>query len=213
MKRILLGLLGTIALAIPGTAQPVPQTGVTFGYVPKATYSSAFFGLVPVTGATDVVCITGSASKTVRLQRMVILGTTATAVQSFPVQLVRRAAVDTLGTIGVTTANPGITTQIARHDAALAGTATASLVSYTANPTINDAAPVYLDSKSLTMPIVTSVTSVGAGAADFNYITDNVNLLSPPTVYGVAQQICANFGAVAITNASTLNGVVVWTEE
>ena len=190
MKRILLGLLGTIALAIPGTAQPVPQTGVTFGYVPKATYSSAFFGLVPVTGATDVVCITGSASKTVRLQRMVILGT-----------------------IGVTTANPGITTQIARHDAALAGTATASLVSYTANPTINDAAPVYLDSKSLTMPIVTSVTSVGAGAADFNYITDNVNLLSPPTVYGVAQQICANFGAVAITNASTLNGVVVWTEE
>ena len=213
MKRIFLGLLGAVAFAIPAMAQvnAVPQVGLTTGYLPKATYSSAFFGLVPVTAGTDIICIAGSASKTVRVQQITVWGTTATAVQTLPLNLLRRATADTGGTPAATTANPGTTTQINRRDTSVAGTATATLISYTANPTINDAAPTYIDSQLLTMPIVTSV--LPAAAADFNFARDIENNLAPPTLYGAAQQICVNANAATITNASTWNGSVVWTEE
>ncbi len=212
MKRFLLASTAVLALTAGALAQvnTVPQVGVTSGYVPKATYSSAFVGLVPVTAGTDVVCIKGSATKTIKLTQMKISGTAATAVQSIPVVLVKRATADTGGTPASTTANPGVTTQIAKRDSTQA-TATATLISYTANPTINDAAPVYLDSQSLTMPIVTSV--VDARPADFNYTKDAVNLLTQPTLRGVAQQICANIQGVTLNNAAVWNGVITWTEE
>src|SRR6266436_7880947 len=81
MKRLALLSLLILGLLAPASAQVnvVPQTGVTTGYLAKQTYSSAFFGLVPVTAGTDVVCISGSASKVVRLQRLTIYGTVATA--------------------------------------------------------------------------------------------------------------------------------------
>lgn len=210
MKRLLL-LLALLASPAAAQVNVVPQAGLTWGYVPRATYSSAFFGLVPVTAGTDVICIAGSASRTVRLQRITIWGTTATAVQTLPLNLVRRATADTGGSAATTTANPGVTTQITRRDTSVAGTATAVLISYTANPTINDAAPTYIDSQLLTMPVVTSVAT--ASPADFFFARDVENLLSAPTLYGVAQQICVNINAATITNASLWNGSIVWTEE
>ena len=212
MKRFLLASVALAFTAGVASAQVnvVPQVGVTSGYVPKATYSSAFVGLVPVSSGTDVVCIKGSATKLVRLVQMKIAGTAATAVQSIPVVLVRRASADTGGTPASTTANPGVTTQIAKRDSTQA-TASAVLISYTANPTIVDAAPVYLDSQSLTMPVVTSV--VNALPADFNYSSDPQGLRAQPTLRGVAQQICANIQGVSLTNAAVWNGSITWTEE
>lgn len=210
MKRFLLGLFALVALTGAAFAQVafVPQPGVTTGYLPKNTYSAAFFGLVPVTTAnTDQVCIAGSASKTIRLQRFLLWGTTATAVQSLPINLLRRAAADTGGTAGTTTANPANT--IAKRDTTTAA-ATATLVSYTAAPTVNDSSPTYIDSILLSMPIVTSVmTQI---PADFHFARDLENNLQSPTLIGTAQQICVNNGA-AITNASAWNGSIVWTEE
>src|SRR5437879_13199191 len=93
LRKLLLSAAILGALSDPSVAQinVVPQTGITTGYLPKVTYSSAFFGLVPVvTSGTDEVCITGSATKVVRVQRITIWGTTATAAQSVPLALVRR---------------------------------------------------------------------------------------------------------------------------
>jgi hypothetical protein len=212
MRKFLALALGAALLVAPAVAQVnfVPQPGVQSAYVAKTTYSSSFFGLVPVvTSGTDQVCISGSATKTVRVQRITIWGTTATAPQTVPLSLVRRASLDTGGTAAGTTANPGITTQIAKRDTSTVA-ATAVLVSYTAAPTIVDTAPTYIDTQLLAMPIVTSVMS--AVPVDFHFARDTENLLQPPTLVGVAQQLCVN-NAAALTNASAWNGSIVWTEE
>lgn len=211
-RKILAAALtwGLAVAPIPALAQVnvVPQIGVTTGYTPKATYSAAFFGLVPVTTiGTDQVCISGSASKTIRVQRITIWGTTATANQTVALNLVRRASVDTGGTAATTTANPANT--IAKRDPSAAAS-TATLVSYTAAPTITDSSPTYVESQLLTMSLV--VSTLGAFPTDFNYGTDNSNLVNAPVLRGAAQQLCIN-NAAALTNASAWNGVIVWTEE
>lgn len=215
-KFFKLALLGAaLFAAAPTSAQvnSVPQVGITTGYLAKNTYSSAFFGLVPVvTSGTDEVCISGSATKIVRVQRISVWGTTATAPQTVPLVLLRRASLDTGGTAALTTANPGISTQIASRDTSQNGntTSTAVLVSYTAAPTVVDTAPVYLDSQLLVMPIVTSLMT--ATPAEFYFARDTENNVQVATLRGAAQQICVNVGA-ALTNASAWNGSIVWTEE
>ena len=212
MRKLLLSSAMLLGLSAPAFAQVnvVPQPGLATGYLAKTTYSSAFFGLVPGASATDVLCIAASASKTVRVQRIVI-GGTGTAV-SLPIQVVRRATLDTGGTAGTTTANPGVTTQIASRDTSIATNASASatLVSYTAVPTITDSAPVYLDSGILGVV----ATSVGTPTplTVFDWSRDIENLIQVPTLAkGSTQQICVNFNAVSTT--SSLNGQITWTEE
>src|SRR4051812_23118591 len=120
MRKSIALLAGAfVALAVPAAAQvgSVPQVGTVSNYLAKTTYSSSFFGLVPVvTSGTDQVCISGSATKTIRVQRIQIWGTTATAPQAVPLSLVRRTSLDTGGTPAATTANPGVTTQISKRD-------------------------------------------------------------------------------------------------
>lgn len=215
IRKLLLGIIASALAATAALAQinVVPQAGVTSGYVPKNTYSSAFFGLVPVvTSGTDEVCISGSATKVVRVQRITIWGTTATAPQTVPVSLLRRASLNTGGTAATTTANPGVTTQIASRDTGQNPntSATAVLISYTAAPTVVDTAPVYIDSQLMVMPIVTSLMT--ASPVDFYFSRDAENNIQIATLRGAAQQICVNIGA-ALTNASAWNGSIVWTEE
>lgn len=215
MRRFLPSLVALAALAAPALAQVnvVPQVGLTTGYLPKQTYSSAFFGLVPVvTAGTDEICISGSATKVVRLQRITIYGVTTTATQNVAINLVRRVIADTGGTAASTTANPGVTTQITSRDTGQAPNsfATAVLVSYTAAPTINDAAPVYIDSQNMYAPLAASVSS--AVPVDFYFARDAENNLALPALRGVAQQICVN-NAATLTNTNLWNGSIVWTEE
>jgi hypothetical protein len=206
MKRILTSALGLLALCSAALAQPVPQTGVTFGYVPKQTFSAAFFGLVPPASATDMVCIAGSATKKITVTSFVLSGTATTAV-SVPVTLLRRASVDTGGTAASTTANPANT--IAKHDSTF-GTATAVPISYTAVPTIVDSSPTYIAAASLNLaPLATAVAVV---PLRFDFGKDAANLLQAPTLRGIAQQFCLNFGAVSVTGG-VLNGSITWTEE
>lgn len=210
MKRIFLSFLALAAL--PGAAfaqvNVVPQPGVTFGYVPKTTYSAAFFALVPAASATDVVCISGSSSKTIRLQRIVLTGSAGTAV-NVPVNIVRRTSLDSGGTPASTTANPANT--IAKRDTT-SGTATATLISYTANPTINDSSPTYLDSGVLSLPLTST-----AGLTNplvFDWSRDITNLMQVPSIASgsTTGQICANFTAVSISSG-VVNGSITWTEE
>jgi hypothetical protein len=215
LRHALLGCVAYAGAASAALAQvnAVPQVGLTTGYLAKVTYSSAFFGLVPVTAGTDIICIAGSATKTVRIQQINIFGSVATATQNLPVNLLRRATVDTGGTAATTTANPGVATQIASRDTgqALNTSSTATLISYTANPTITDTAPVYLDSQTLFLPLTT--TASASSPAQFSYYDATENLIQLPTLRGIAQQICVNIAGVTLTNAVTLNGSIIWTEE
>lgn len=204
----ILALGGVVAFATPALAQvgTVPVPGLVLGFLYKTTYSAAFFGLVPPASATDMVCIAGSATKMVRVAQIRLTGTAGT-LTSIPVQIVRRATVDTGGTPASTTANPANT--ISPRDTT-GPTATATLISYTAVPTITDAAPTYVDSAALTLPTVAAATAVPPVLLDYG--RDNHALIPSPTLRGATQQLCINFGAASITSG-LLNGSITWTEE
>jgi hypothetical protein len=212
MKKLLLAL-ALVGVLGPASAQigAVPQVGVTTGYLPKVTYSSAFFGLAPASSATDVVCIAGSATKVVRVQRIVLSGTAGTLV-TLPVVALRRATADTGGTAATTTANPGVTTQIASRDTGQATNASASavLVSYTANPTINDSAPVYVDAANLTLGTTAAATT--PLATIFDWSRDVENNVQVPTLRGTAQQLCINLETISVSSG-LMAGSITWTEE
>jgi hypothetical protein len=216
MKRLLLSLAIFLGLLASSLAQVnvTPQPGLSTGYYAKQTYSSAFFALVPPTGAnSDFLCISGSATRIVRIQRITLWGTTATAAQTMPIQMLRRASLDTGGTVATTTANPGIATQIASRDTGqnLNTASTAVLNTYTAAPTIVDTAPVYIDSQLIALPLGLATTQA-PGVVDFHFARDAENNVQLATLRGTAQQICLN-NSTALGNASVYNGSVVWTEE
>lgn len=205
MKK-LFALLGLAAvIASPAVAQNnVQQVGVTSGYLAKTTYSAAFIGLVPAASTTDLLCIKGSATKTVKLQSIKISGS-GTAI-SVPVTVLKRASADTGGTAASTTANPANT--ISKRDSSNA-TATAVPIAYTANPTIVDTSPTYIDSAQFGV-VATTVGVVDAPLV-FDFAKDDVNLLQAPTMRGVAEQICVNLNATSAT--ALLTGSLTWTEE
>lgn len=183
----------------------VPQDGLITSYLPMATYSAGFVGLVPAASATDVVCISGSSSKTIVIQKILLSGTAGTLV-TLPLSLIRRAAVDTGGTAASTTANPANT--ITKMDTSFP-TATATPISYTANPTIADSSGTILAARSLTLP----VTSAGVVSlpAEFDFSNFASNLVSPLVLRGAAQQICLNLNAVSVSSG-VLNGQIIWSE-
>jgi len=207
--------LALFALALAASAafsqvNVVPQIGITTGYLPKNTYSAGFIGLVPAASATDLTCISASASKTVRVVEFRISGSAGTAV-GLPITALRRTSLDTGGTAATTTANPANT--IISHDTTVApnSSATATLIAYTANPTINDTSPTYLDSQQVNFP--TTAAGSGSVAGLFNpglYIEDNVQTWSLQK--GTNQQICVNLNGISISSG-VLTGKWTWTEE
>lgn len=208
MRRLLLslGLLFGLCAAAQAQVNVVPQIGVATGYVPKATYSAVWLGLVPAGSTTDLICIAGSATKTVRLMNIKLSGSSGTTL-SLPATVLRRASADTGGTPASTTANPANT--ISSRDTTQ-GAATATLVSYTANPTIVDTSPTYIDSQQLAISLTTMATV--SIPAVFDWGKDVENLNQPPTLRGVAQQICVNFNATSLSSG-LITGSITWTEE
>lgn len=200
-------LLGASAPAL-AQINVVPQTGLTTGYLPKQTFSAFWVGLVPPASATDVVCIAGSSTKTIRLMSIKISGTATTAI-NLPLTVLRRTLADTAGTAGTTTANPANTISARDTGTALATAATATLISYTAVPTINDTSPTYIDSAYANF----GTSATNAPGAFFDFAKDTENQLQMPTVRGAAQQICLNFNATSIGAAGTTTGSITWTEE
>ena len=208
MKKLLALLLLAALGSSPALAQPAPQFGITAGYVPKATYSAVFIGLVPAASTTDLFCINGAAAKTIRLQSIRISGSAGTTL-SLPVTILRRVTLNTGGTPASTTANPANT--ISRRDTTQAPPV-ATLISWTANPTINDTSPTYIDSAQLAISLTTMAT-VG-NIVLFDWAKDTENNLQPPTIRNgqTTQQICANLNSTSLASG-LLTGSITWIEE
>lgn len=204
LKVLLTG--AAIFAAAPTSAQvnTVPATGQIINYLAKTTYSAGFIGLVPAAATTDLLCIAGSASKTVKLHFIKISGS-GTAI-SVPVTVVRRTAVNTGGTAASTTANPANT--ISKRDTS-SPTATATLISYTANPTITDSSPTYIDSAQF--GVVATTVGVVDSPLLFDFGEGVSNLRQIPTLRGAAEQICVNLNGTSAT--ALLSGSITWTEE
>lgn len=206
MKNRILGaalaaLLSTSALA---QVNVVPQIGVASGVITRQTYSSVALALPPAASATDIACIAGSSTKTIYLNRIDISGLAGTLVAA-PFTLVRRASADTGGTAATTTANWA--NNIAKNDSTNA-TNTATLISYSANPTIGDTSPDYIRSAVVTIP----TTAAAVQNNGVSWVWNTYSFGQRPTLRGAAQQFCVNLNAVSISSGVLQLGIE-WTEE
>ena len=163
----------------------------------RQTYTASVNGLVAASGATDILTIIGSASKTVRVTRIIFTMSTTTAVD-VPVQLIKRSSADTGGTSTAPAATP--------HDSNNAA-ATAVLAAYTANPSalgtlVGTAirSSIYSSQSTFTSP---------AEVLDFPLGQNNDQ---PVVLRGVAQQLAINLGGTALAGAK-VNASITWTED
>lgn len=122
------------ALATSAIAQiaPAPQGNYTVAPYRPSTYSASYTAITTAASLTDFMTLTGSATKTVYLLRVECNGVT-TAAGASKVSLVKRSTADTGGTPVTPSATAG--GQLVPHDSASAA-ASATVVAYSANPTV-----------------------------------------------------------------------------
>lgn len=206
IRKLLLGTVAGFALVSAALAQnTVPQVGVNTATIREQTYTAVSLALVPAASATDVFCISGSSSKIVAIRKIVITGTAGTLV-SLPFTLVRRTSLDTGGTAATGSAAP-----VASPHNSTNGAATATLIAYTANPTINDSSPRYLRSQILTLPTTAAGVTITpiwwhAGSQVDSY-SQGFDIPAGST----AQQYCVNLNGVSVSSGS-LHISVTWSE-
>lgn len=210
MKRILLSLGLWLGLTVLASAQcvsagginSVPMTGLGCLTEPTVpTYSATGVGIAPASSATDIACLTGSTSKVIRVQRMRVSGTAGTLI-SVPVLITKHVAANTGGTAATGTALP-VPYTIDTNNVAVTATAT----SYTANPTIADAAPGIVTAAIL--PLGLTGTALASSGVLFDF--GDLNYAEKPTLRGVAQQLCVNLNSTS-PSSGLVNVSFFWTE-
>jgi hypothetical protein len=132
---------------------------------------------------------------------MVRISGSGTAI-SVPVLLKKNASADTGGTASLTTAIP-VPYALDSSNAA----PTATTIAYTANPTVNDAAPGILDNSNLGL-VATTVGAAVQSSLTFDY--QERNFTQAIILRGVAQQLCVNLNGT--TPTALLNITFRWTE-
>lgn len=179
-----------IAGAAASSTNPVPVAGNigTRMYVATAVNNS-----FPSGG--DVFCLTGSASKTVKLRRLLISGASSNSTV-IDVQLILRSTLNTGGTSSL----PTIVAFDSNNPLA-----TAVAVAYTTPPTLGTTVGVAAVAKYTVLSTTSPQTSVGLLPLSLSEMYDQF-----PTLNGASQEVCINVGAVtgAVWSIS-----VWWSEE
>lgn len=188
----LIGLLGSAQAQCIGAGNVNTNTQPGIACLSEPTidsYAAMGFGIVPAASATDVACITGSASRIIRVQWVRVSGTAGTLV-TLPVLLNKHTVANTGGTPAVTTALP-----VPMKLDSNAASATATTTAYTANPTI-DATATQLD--AIVTSFNTTSALVNGSQAFFDF--RNRTFSEAPTLRGIAQQLCVNLGAISVSS-------------
>lgn len=167
------------------------------------TYSATATGLAPASAATDVACLTGSPTKTIRVTKVTVGGTAAT-LQTIPVLIKKNAAVDTGGSVGTGAA---VLTPYAHLSSQTGATASATTYSGT-NPTVTDTNPGVIWGQVLTLP----TTAAGTVTVPFMATWGGRGGARAPVLRGVQQQLCVNLAATTVSSGS-LTISFEWTEE
>lgn len=163
----------------------------------KATYSASATGITSATTATDIFTIFGSSTKTIRVTHVEILfSTTAGGGVLDDLVIIKRSSANSGGTSASQTAVP--------HDSNDAA-ATATVLSYTANPTTLGAAVGTVRSLRIAALVVNSPES--AFIWDFGDRPAQAIVLR-----GTAQGLCINLSSTTITGG-IFSASVEWTEE
>lgn len=210
MKKLLLVLaLALLALVPSGALAQLSNCGITIPQVGLAciqesnnpTYAATGIGIAPAASATDIACLTGSATKVIRVKRIRVSGSAGTLV-NVPLLITKHASANTGGTAATGTALP-VPYTLDTANPAVTATATA----YTANPTITDAAAGIVSSGMLVL------TATGTLAGNTGVIIDWTNdaLNQGPILRGIAQQVCVNLNATS-PSSGLVNVTFLWTE-
>lgn len=189
--------------AVTGTLNVVASAGLgqASGVIAKLvrqTYSAVVIGLTPAASATDLITITGSASRTVEVQNVTCTGVSTAAATGTLVGLLRSTA-NTGGTSSAVTATPLIST---------APTATATVLSYTANPTtgtlVGNVRANYIST--------TTATSTAVAATPMVWDFNQASPVMPPTLIGAANVFAINGNGATFASGTAFTCTVTWTE-
>jgi hypothetical protein len=190
------------ATALPVSLASVPSHAVTnagtFAVqatlpVAAITYSAVGTNLVPATAVTDLVTIYGSATKTVTILNIWVTGVQTTAGQA-SFLLIKRSAANTAGTSTALTRIP-----YDANDAA----ATATVLAYTANPTVGTAIGNVRGDRAF-LP-------GAASASDAQGLSWGFLGAKQITLRGTAQGVCINLAGATLAGGS-INVTIEWTE-
>jgi hypothetical protein len=166
----------------------------------KITYAAATGVFTPPATPTDMSCLWGSATKTIRVLACYISGLqTATGINLF--NLIKRSSANSGGTWNAATAVP-----LDANDAA----ATAIAGWYTVNPTSLGTVVGNIRSTRVCCPIATGLL---VPPLDLIQFAQNDELSKLPTLRGVAQGLAVNFGGAALPGGLTMAVEWVWLEE
>jgi hypothetical protein len=208
MKRLFLSSIAILALGGIAASQvnTVPQVGLITGILANSTYTASTVGIAPASSATDFFCVNGSTSKNVHVKRFLISGTAGTAI-STPILVNLNHSLDSGGTSPSSGLTQPVPVPLNTNNVA----ATATTLSYTANPTVNDTAPNLLVVASPTFQVTTTANGIieiraGSAVAFFNQAWDI------PKAGTVVQQICLNLNGVSISSGK-VNVTAEWTED
>lgn len=170
----------------------------------KATYSAAKVGLVPASSATDIFTITGSATKTVRVTRIEVVGTTTSATPAaLDIVLLKRSAADTSGTSTAPTIVP--------HDSNDAA-ATSVVAAYTANPTVGTLVGNLRNQKlMLTLGTYTATDFPPVDRVTWEF--GNRPGAQCIVLRGVGDVLAINLGGVTATATASVDLAIEFTEE
>lgn len=213
MKRLLLSLGLLVALPLGAQAQcigvggvnNVPQPGIVCAQdsiVPA--YSATSIGIVPAATPTDIFCLTGSATRTLRVKQVRVTGTAGTAI-NITTYLMKHTVANTGGTAASTEAT-GLPTLVPMDSGFPTVTATAT--AYTANPTI-DATRTFFNAITHLLPVTTTAVT----AAPALWLFDPPSSFSPPVLRGVAQQLCVGYNGVTTPSSGVVTVNMIFTEQ
>ena len=164
----------------------------------RATFHYVAQDITPVATATDVVVLSGSASKVIRVTKISIVGT-ATAASIYDHYVIKRTAANTGGTSTSKTAAQSDSTDAAQ---------TATLLLYTANPS----------ALGTGISVEANKTYLAAGATPgaaalpivYTFGTRNDKAI---VLRGTAESIAINFGGQAVPSGASLYINIEWTED
>lgn len=210
IKRPLLAALGLLALCTSAFAQgnvnSVPQVGVVSSFAKQYTYSAVSISLATASSATDIFCISGSGARAISIKE-VRISATGTA-NSVPFVLLRRASLDTGGTAATSTALPAAGKNSSSDPASIA-----TLIAYTANPTIPDSSPTYLKAEIFNAAAANAQggsTLIWIAGEAIGFFTKAWDI--PKGSANATQQICVNMNAITLSSP-VVTISITWTEQ
>lgn len=210
MKRILLALGVLLGLSVAAQAQApcgvnfVPTVGVICATLKQNTYSAVAQNLVPAAAATDILCISSSASKSLSIAEVDVSGILASGTASPLISIVHHTVLDTGGTGASGAAAPVAFSNVSTNPAS-----TAVLSAFTANPTINDTSPALVRNVFYTMGTSAAVAQSPLfwlfGTAGTDEYLQRLDQLK-----NVTGQYCVNLNGATLT--ASLAIAISWTE-